>query len=30
MRLPPGMSPSSPAFQSAQQACHKLIPGLPS
>jgi hypothetical protein len=29
MRLPPGMNPHSPAFQAAQQACKKLMPGLP-
>jgi len=28
MRLPPGMNPQSPAFQAAQRACHKLMPGL--
>jgi hypothetical protein len=28
MRLPPGMSASSPAFQAAQRACQKLLPGL--
>jgi predicted amidohydrolase YtcJ len=30
MRLPPGMNPHSPVVQSAQRACQKLLPGLPS
>jgi hypothetical protein len=29
MQLPKGMSPQSPVFQAAQQACHHLMPGLP-
>jgi hypothetical protein len=28
-RGPPGVGPNSPVFQSAQQACKKLLPGLP-
>ena len=30
LRLPKGLSPHSPVFQAAQQACQKLMPGLPS
>ena len=29
LRLPKGLSPNSPVFQAAQQACKKLMPGLP-
>jgi hypothetical protein len=29
MQLPKGMSPNSPVFRAAQQACKKLMPGLP-
>jgi hypothetical protein len=29
MQLPKGLQPSSPVFRAAQQACKKLMPGLP-
>jgi len=29
VRLPPGITPDSPLFQAAQQACRKLMPGGP-
>jgi predicted amidohydrolase YtcJ len=29
MQLPKDMSPNSPVFRTAQQACKKLMPGLP-
>jgi predicted amidohydrolase YtcJ len=29
MQLPKDMSPNSPVFRAAQQACKKLMPGLP-
>jgi hypothetical protein len=29
LQLPKGASPNSPVFQAAQQACKKLMPGLP-
>jgi hypothetical protein len=29
MQLPTGLQPNSPVFRAAQQACKKLMPGLP-
>jgi len=29
MQLPKGLQPNSPVFRAAQQACKKLMPGLP-
>jgi hypothetical protein len=29
MQLPKSLQPSSPVFRAAQQACKKLMPGLP-
>jgi hypothetical protein len=29
MQLPKGLQPNSPVFRAAQQACKRLMPGLP-